>query len=333
MRINVVSESEFTVKGHGVHTAYIELTRALQQWTQADVAVNTWRAADITHLHTVGLYALARLLFGRGKKVVSAHVVPESFVGSLKGTWLWLPLARRYLRWFYSRASLVLAVSDETRQQLEALGVTSRIETFHNVVDTARYRRTPAARTAARRALGLKPDDFVVVGSGQVQPRKGIDSLVRVAGELPDMRFLWVGGMPFGPAAADYAQMKRLMDEPLPNLQFTGVVPLEAVRQYYHAADVFWLPSYQETFGMVVVEAAASGLPVLLRDIADYDYTFRGMAITAGEASFASALTRLRDDAGYYRHAVHEAAAIARKYDAEAGAHRLMALYEEILVR
>jgi 1,2-diacylglycerol-3-alpha-glucose alpha-1,2-galactosyltransferase len=112
VRVTQVSESEFTVQGHGVHTAYKELTNALKKRDDVEVVVNQYTQTDITHIHTVGLYSLRHLLFSPSKKVVSAHIVPESLVGSLVGVKLWLPLAKLYLRWFYNRADLLFAVSD-----------------------------------------------------------------------------------------------------------------------------------------------------------------------------------------------------------------------------
>lgn len=83
MKINLISESEFTVQGHGVHTAFIEMYNGLKS-AGFEVEKNGKIPADIVHIHTIGPYSLAKLLFASGKKIVSAHVVPESFVGSLK---------------------------------------------------------------------------------------------------------------------------------------------------------------------------------------------------------------------------------------------------------
>ncbi|MFZ2494417.1 MAG: hypothetical protein WAW60_01420, partial [Candidatus Saccharimonadales bacterium] len=89
MKIAMISESEFSVQGHGVHTAYIELVNAIKKRSDVELVVNTFGSADIRHFHTVGPYSLAHLLFGHGKKVVSAHIIPESLVGSLIGAKYW----------------------------------------------------------------------------------------------------------------------------------------------------------------------------------------------------------------------------------------------------
>lgn len=332
IRVAQVSESEFTVQGHGVHTAFVETANALK--ARDDVTVTTNKqpgSPDITHIHTVGAYALRRLLFDRSKKVVSAHIVPNSLVGSLVGASLWLPLASAYLRWFYNRADMLFAVSDETKRELERIGVSKPIEVVYNLVDTSQYKTTPADKAAARKALGMAPDAWIVVGAGQVQPRKRVDDFVAAARQLPEQTFVWVGGMPFGKLAADHAAMKDMIDTAPENFICTGVIDHEAVKQYYQAADVFWLPSEQETFGLVVVEAAAAGLPVVLRDIPDYAETFASDALLCAPDKTVGMLGMLRDDERFYAAATSHARRIAERFDSVAGGERIVQLYKKLL--
>lgn len=331
MRITQVSESTFTVKGHGVHTAFTEMVHALKQQTGVAVLVNRFGAADITHIHTIGLFSLAFLLFGSGKKVVSAHVVPDSLRGSLIGADLWLPLARVYLRWFYNRADMVFAVSDATKRELQQLGVKSPIEVVYNIVNTGKYETRPNDRARARKQLRIADTDWVVVGAGQVQPRKRIDSFVRAAAKCPDMQFIWVGGMPFGKLAAENSAMQKLIDNAPNNVTVTGVIEHHQVRAYYQAADVFWLPSNQETFGLVVVEAAAAGLPVMLRDIPDYKETFADFAVMGNEENFVELLRRLHQDEAYYIREKKNAAKIVERFGVERGVKRVIAVYQGLL--
>lgn len=331
MRISVVSESEFTVQGHGVHTAYVELTNALKRRSDTNVIINRAGPADITHLHTIGAYSLRRLLFDRSKKVVSAHIVPASLVGSLVGAKVWLPLAARYLRWFYNRADMVFAVSDETKRELRNLGVTKPIEVVYNMIDTARYTTSEKDKALARERLGIAPDAWVVVGAGQVQPRKRVDDFVAAAAQLPDTTFIWVGGMPFGKLAADHSAMKAMIASAPKNVIFTGVIDHTAVKEYYQAADVFWLPSEQETFGLVVVEAAAAGLPVILRDIPDYTETFANEALLCQPETVVGMIGLLRDDPAFYEQARSHSAAIAHRFDSASGADQVMSLYKNLL--
>lgn len=331
LRVRQISESEFTVQGHGVHTAFVEVVRALGQRDDVTVQKNGFGRFDITHIHTVGIYSLFFLLFGTGKKVISAHVIPASFVGSLVGAKHWLPLATLYLRWFYNRADLVLAVSDATKRELIDLGVKRPIEVTYNMIDTSVYASTDEDKAAARRELGIKDSAWVVVGAGQVQPRKRVDSMIAAAIACPDIEFMWIGGMPFGKIASSSTEMQAMIDRPPKNMTFPGIVPLEKIKLYYQAANAFFLPSDQETFGLVVVEAASAGLPVVLRDIPDYNETFKGQAIMVDESAFAATFTRLREDRAFYKDAQTQSLVLAQRYDSKAGAETLVSLYRHLV--
>lgn len=327
MRVVQVSESEFTVQGHGVHTAFLETTNGLRK-IGVEVLVNKFKKADVRHFHTFGPYALLQLMFP-GKKVISAHVVPDSLVGSIGGAKYWLPLATRYLRWYYNRARAVIAVSDSTKKALEEFGVKKPIHVIYNMVDTGWYKTTAAGKAAARRELGYAENEWIVIGNGQVQPRKRVDTFLKLAKALPDMTFVWVGGIPFKHLADDYAEMLAVMKNPPKNVRFTDVITREQVRLYTQAADVFVMPSDQETFGLAIVEGAAAGLPVVLRDIADYDQTFRGNALMCSDdEAFQKALVELRDDKKLYEKMQLESAKLAERYDSTKIAKQLVELYK-----
>lgn len=330
LRVVQISESDFSVQGHGVHTAFVETQNGLRKYSDWQVSKNNWRAADVRHIHTVGPYSLAQLLFCRGGKVVSAHVVPESFIGSIRGTRYWLWLARLYLRFFYNRASLVIAVSDQTKDTLLKMGVKSRIKVLYNMIDTTRYVVAASERAEIREQLGVS-DQFVVIANGQIQPRKRFDSFLEVASKLPEMKFIWVGGIPFGHVADDYKHMKQLIDDAPINVVVTGVVSLAEVRRYFAAGDVFFSPSMQETFGLAIVEAAASGLPLVLRDIHDYNNTFRADAVLTDERGFAAAIRQLATDKKYYQQMRDHAGELAKRFDSRTITRQLLAYYRLVL--
>jgi 1,2-diacylglycerol-3-alpha-glucose alpha-1,2-galactosyltransferase len=261
---------------------------------------------------------------------VSAHVVPASLVGSIIGAKYWLPLARMYMRWYYNKADMVLAVSGMVATVLhdELRVPRDKIVTFYNTIDMRRYAHTVSEAKKARKKLGIAADAFVVLGNGQVQPRKRLDVFVAMAQTLPDVSFVWVGGIPFGQLGADYAAMKQLMETTPKNLVVTGVVPHEDVRDYMLAADVFCLPAEQENHPMCVLEAASAGLPIVLRDIPEYDDTFGDDALRCTDATFADAVQRLRDDSAYRRAYQQKTKLIADRFDSAVAAERLVELYQ-----
>ena len=212
--INLVSESEFTVQGHGVHTAYLEMRHILESQPDVKLLVNDKpkSTTDITHIHTFGFFSLRRLLSHKGGlKVVSAHVVPDSLVGSIVGAKAWIHAFKYYLRWFYNRAHVVIAVSPYTEKELLKLGVKRPIVTIPNSIDTSVYKNSKAKKKCCRKELGLPLDKFIVVGNGQIQPRKRFDTFIEVAKKLPYVQFVWIGGIPFKAAGASYAKLSLMI--------------------------------------------------------------------------------------------------------------------------
>lgn len=332
----MVSESDISVQGHGVHTAYIELAEALEKRDDVEVIRGEFGKqvdCDIVHFHTIGQHTFRKLFQKGPKKVVSAHIVPASFVGSIVLAKYWLPLANWYMRWYYNRADKVLAVSGTVAKVLhkELHVPKKKIVTFYNTIDMKRYSFTAADKKAARERLQLREDSFIVLGNGQVQPRKRLDIFVKMASALPDISFIWVGGIPFKQLGADYASMQRLMNDVPSNLKITGVIPHEQVADYLAAADVFCLPAEQENHPMCVLEAAGAGLPIVLRDIPEYDDTFKNDAMRCNDDDFVEAIRKLQRSKKIYHQWQEKSKAIAGRFDSAAAADRLVKLYRRLI--
>lgn len=329
----MISETEFTVKGHGVHTAYIEITNALKKNPKVQVEVNSKGKYDIIHIQTMGFYAIRRLLKPGPKKVVSAHLVPDSFLGSIRWAEKWRWAAKIYLKWFYSKADLVLACSGSVRKELQDEMFLKNVDVLYNSIDMSGYHRTMTDQINARDSLGIHPDQIVILGNGQLQPRKRFDLFYDMAVSRPDFLFIWVGGIPFGSLlGADAARMKQLVDSAPPNLKVTGIIELEEVRKYYHAADIFTLPAEQENHPMCVLEAAGTGLPIVLRDIFNYHDTFYGGAVMAKtDADFLTEIDRLAGDPAYRKDWEQKSVLIKDRFDSKNSAERLITFYETLL--
>lgn len=335
--VNLVSESEFTVQGHGVHTAYMEMRHLLESQPDIRVMINSKpaKATDITHIHTFGPFALVRLLSCKGgKKVVSAHVVPDSLIGSIVGAKVWIKGFKYYLRWFYNRANLVIAVSPSTRDNLIKLGVKRPIAILDNTIDTTNYINPPAEKSLCRKRLHLPINKFIVVGNGQIQPRKRFDTFAQVAKKMPNLQFIWVGGIPFKAAGAGFIELEKLIKNAPVNLIVTDVIPQEEARIYMKASDIMFMPSEQETFGLAIVEGAACGMPVIVRDIHDYDATFGGLVIRdKEETGFIDTINRLANDKNYYETWVRKSKKLAKKYDSARNSPKLISLYRRLISR
>ena len=329
----MISETTFTVRGHGVHTAFIEMTKGVKMRPELDVVVNKFRKADVTHIQTIGLYSALHLLspWG-GKKVISVHVIPDSLIGSIKGAEKVAWLSKAYLKWFYGKADMLLPVSNETQNSLKnEMKLTNPSQVLFNTVNSVEYITTALDKQAARKKLGIKPDTFVVMGNGQVQPRKRFDTFVEAAKALPEVTFIWVGGIPFKNLGADHKHMQHLMDTSPDNVTVTGVIELDAVRAYLTSADAFFLPSDQENHPLALLEAAASGLPMVVRDIPQYDSAFGNDVLRGTDKTFVDIIKQLMSDKAFYAKAVKGSKLVAKRFDTPNAGKELLAIYTSLI--
>jgi D-inositol-3-phosphate glycosyltransferase len=128
----------------------------------------------------------------------------------------------------------------------------------------------PGDRVGARRELRLGSNP-VVLFVGRIQPLKGVDVAVRALGELrdPSAELVVVGG-PSGPDGGreEDALHKLVAELGLEHrVRFVPPQPHDSLARWYRAADVCVVPSRSESFGLVALEAAACGTPVVAADV------------------------------------------------------------------
>lgn len=138
----------------------------------------------------------------------------------------------------------------------------ARIDVVHPGVDLATF--TPGDRHAARAALGLDTDARIVAFVGRIQPLKAPDVLLRAAALLPDVHVVIAGG-PSGSGLATPDNLVHLADELGIAERVTFLPPQsrDDLVRVYRAADIVAVPSHNESFGLVAVEAQACGTPVV----------------------------------------------------------------------
>lgn len=312
LSVNVVSETLFTIHGHGVASAVQDLLARLRSLEQVDLRVNSLRRADVVHVHTLGPWSLAILATSRGNRIVTAHVDAASLAGSIAGAALLEGCINRYLGWFLSKADTVVALNNAQASMLAHLIPAGRIVVLGNGLPSASP-ECAKSREQARLELQLHPDRRIVLAIGQLQPRKGVEEFLLAAKEVPEADFVWVGAWPFGPLTAQYFRMRRLVARAYPNVRFVGQASRSRVMEYLAAADVFFHPSEYENDSIAVIEAIHSGLPLVLRDLPSYQYPIRDFALLGDSRSFPAMLRRQLSDEGARARARQLAEVIVRK--------------------
>jgi glycosyltransferase involved in cell wall biosynthesis len=261
------------------------------------------REVEVIHAATPGPMGLAGLLVARllGRRFVATHHTELArYVGELTGDRLAAELTGRAVRWFYGQAERVYAPSRAAGRALMDDGVDPRrIFIFGRGVDLELFRPDRRSRLTRRR-LGAG-DGAVVLYVGRLSPEKGLPLLAEAfrlaSASRPDLTLALVGEGPGRPALERALAGARH--------RFLGPLTGEALAAAYASADVFCLPSATETFGQVVQEAAASGLPavVLERGAAreSVEHGITGLVVPGEPEALAAALGRLADDRGLRR--------------------------------
>lgn len=221
--------------------------------------------------------------------VMFAHSTKEDFQGSWPGSRRLAPLFEKWLRVAYRVGDVVVTPTSYSRGIIDRYRLDRPVRVLTNGVDTEFFSGGELARARFRRLFGLAGDEQVVLSVGHLMERKGIVEYVDLARSMPDVTFCWAGALHeatmTAPVRAALAQAPR-------NLRLLGHLTPEEVRDAYAGADVFCFMSHEETQGIVVLEALASGVPVLVRDIDVYaDWLPNGVAVR--KASTTEGFARL----------------------------------------
>lgn len=221
---------------------------------------------DLVHANTTRA-ALLALLARRSRPPVLAHIRD------------WAPegrFSRAVLGVVARRADLVVANSAYIARQFDGLALRRPAEVIHNPVDLGRFDPQAVDRAGVRRELGLGEDEVTLAVVAQLTPWKGQDDAIRVLAELRaegrEATLLLAGSAKFSGAGtqfdnAAYADGLRGLAAELgvaDRVRFLG--ERDDVPAVLAAADVLLLPSWQEAFGRIAIEAMAMGVPVAATD-------------------------------------------------------------------
>ncbi|HEY8342267.1 MAG TPA: glycosyltransferase [Calditerricola sp.] len=238
---------------------------------------------DVLHAHALlwGGVAARRAAARHGIPFVVTEHASQVLTGAVP-QW-----ARMQVEAVLRDAERVIAVSRALARELERLAPERPVDVIPNMVDDGRFTLPPGGRPAS-------PVRFLTVA--HLTPIKGIDVLLRAFAQVyrGTAVELHVGGD--GPQRTE---LERLAEElgVAGQVRFLGALPREAVREAMWQAHAFVLPSHAETFGVVLIEAMATGLPVIAtrcggpEDIVDERW---GFLVKPGDvAALAAALREM----------------------------------------
>jgi 1,2-diacylglycerol 3-alpha-glucosyltransferase/glucuronosyltransferase len=206
--------------------------------------------AETIHIVTQGVVGLSALRYceANGLRFTAAYwtLYPE-WLASRHG---WpLSLAYAYIRWFLDKAAVVVVPSQSTADKLEKLGLTNIAVSPFGVDANVFY----PALTPDKHFLPYLPRPLYV---GRISEEKGVSYLCDASEQLPGT-VLMVGDGP----------LRKVLSAKYPGIHFAGPKSGDELLAYYQNANLFVFPSDSDTFGLVLIEALACGLPVAARRV------------------------------------------------------------------
>jgi glycosyltransferase involved in cell wall biosynthesis len=237
--------------------------------------------------------------------------------------------ARWWTRQLHNRAEINLCTSAATMDYLLKEGV-KRIRLWPQGVDARGFHPDKASQEWRERLSEGHASDRLLLYVGRLAPEKGIERLKAILTGVPGTRLAFVGD---GPARAD---LERGFNGTA--AVFTGVLQGEELASAYASADAFLFPSTTDTLGLAMLEALASGLPVIAaRGGASHEIVSdeeNGLLYEANSTpSLVSAVRRLFSDEGFRAALSRRARETAEKRDWESSTHTLCGYYEEAMGR
>ena len=217
---------------------------------------------DIIHLATEGPLGLACLGIAKSLRipvVSSLHTIFDLYANDYKMGFLSSGISH-YLRWFHNQTEATFAPSNACLQRLQTLGY-KNTKIWTRGVDTGLFNPTQKDFNFKSK-IGLTEKDILLLYVGRLAPEKNIGALLETFKKAKttlsrQSKNLFLALVGTGPLV-EHSDLEKTNGIILP-----GELRGNHLAQWYASADVFVFPSTSETFGNVILEAQASGLPVL----------------------------------------------------------------------
>ncbi|EME30201.1 Sulfoquinovosyl transferase SQD2 [Galdieria sulphuraria] len=268
---------------------------------------------DIVHLATPGCLCFSVLNWARFLRVpllLSYHTHLPMYakkygLGYLEG------LCWRLIRYVSTRADLTLTVSTQVCKEMEEKGV-KNVQIWRKAVDCNRFH--PKFRSLSKRQLltNNNPSNPLVIYVGRLGIEKNLLCLKELFKYIPNLSLAFIGNGPFAMQLESHYRDTATI--------FTGILSGQELSEAFASADVFVMPSETETLGFVVLEAMASGVPVVatrsggIPDLVQHEIT--GLLYEPGDmATCALYVSRLIEDPYFARKLSAKARKEAENWD------------------
>ncbi len=297
---------------------------------------------DIVHIHHPFLLSSAAIMYGKKlgiPKILTLHTQYEQYAYYASP----IPerVTQKAIKMIISnlayKTDCITTPSVSMKELVEAYGIKNRIEVIPNAIDLISFREdNELKKTEIKKKYHLKEDDKIILLAGRVASEKSIDKSIKALAIIKKRsvgkeKLLIVGN---GPAMDELKQLARTLKVE-EDVIFAGAVSYEEIKHYYKMAYVFTIASTTETFGMVTIEALASGVPVLavkapgavdiLTDGLD------GLLVDNDTEKFADALENIIREPELRERLSLGALKTSEKYSIDTISERMLNLYREVI--
>lgn len=292
---------------------------------------------DIIHVHHPFLLGDVGSYFAKQLKlplVYTFHTQLEQYAH-------YVPLPQELVRWaarervasFANNCDCVICPSPSIRNLLDEYGLNCRIETLQNAIDIKAFSK--CRDRALRKSLGVTPECVLAIFTGRLSPEKNLTFLLQACQEVhkrhPELRLLLLGDGPSKENLQEQATQLGLANVVL----FPGKVAYHLIPSYYAAADLFVMTSTTEVKPLAVLEAMASGLPVIAVDACGTGDTVThehdGLLCRCNLADYVHILERAVSDSSLRQTLGSEAKCTAQSYSIENYISKLTSIYEQLI--
>lgn len=266
MKILLYTENEKILSKSGLGKAIKHQMNALDA-VNIEYTTNPKDNYDLAHINFYGLksYMLAKKLKKQGKKIVyHAHSTEEDFRNSFIFSNQISKLFKKWLIKCYTLGDAIITPTEYSKKLLKSYGIKNDIYVVSNGVELKNFEQDQEKGEEFRRKYDFKKEDKVIVGIGLYIERKGIIDFVELAKKMKDYKFIWFG---YSPLIFSRKKVRKAVKTKLDNLIFAGYVEQETICKALNGCDVYIAPTFEETEGITIIEAASCKTNMVVRDI------------------------------------------------------------------
>ncbi len=270
MKILLFQKGEKMLRKSGIGRAMKHQMQALDL-ANVDYTNDPNDQYDLVHINTIDPFARAMARKAKRKNipvVYHAHSTEEDFRNSFIFSNQISPLFKKWIVSAYNLGNYILTPTPYSKKILEGYGIKKPIQAISNGIDLNRFSKDDNKVKAYREYFDIKENEKVIISVGLYFERKGLPDFIELAKRMPEYKFIWFG---YSPLASVTKKVRDAIKNKPDNLILPGYIAGDIIEGAYADADVFLFPSYEETEGIVVLEALAAKCQVLLRDIPVYD--------------------------------------------------------------